>query len=189
MAFYPALIHRDEGTAYGVSFPDFPGTIASNDTIEAAMADAESALVATLETMHELGRDIPEPSSLDVVTALEEAQDAKAIVLVEARYAEPTVRVNTTIPASLVARIDREALRRGMSRSAFLSEAARAALRTSLHDWEAHSTALQAIEAFNRLSDECGLESKDAFFQRMRNHFAHVDLTSPASADKKSRVR
>ena len=49
MAFYPALIHHDKGTAYGASFPDFPGTIASGDSIEAAVADAEAALVATLE--------------------------------------------------------------------------------------------------------------------------------------------
>jgi len=129
MAFYPALIHHDEGTAYGASFPDFPGTIASGDTIEEAVADAEAALVATLEVMHEAGTEIPEPSPLDQVAELEDAKDARAIVLVEARYAEPTVRVNTTIPASLVARIDREAVRRGMSRSAFLTEAARAALR------------------------------------------------------------
>jgi len=129
MAFYPALIHHDDGTAYGASFPDFPGTIASGDTIEEALADAEAALVAMLEVMHEDGTEIPEPSPLDQVAELDEAKDARAIVLVEARFAEPTVRVNTTIPASLVARIDREADRRGMSRSAFLTEAARAALR------------------------------------------------------------
>lgn len=129
MAFYPTLIHHDEGSAYGASFPDFPGTIASGATIEEAVADAEAALVAVLEVMHEDGTEIPEPSPLDQVAALEDAKDARAIVLVEARYAEPTVRVNTTIPASLVARIDREAVRRGMSRSAFLTEAARAALR------------------------------------------------------------
>ena len=130
MTFYPALIHHEEGTAYGASFPDFPGIIASGDSVEAVVADAEAALVATLEVMHESGEEIPEPSSLEHVAGLEDAADAKAIVLVEARFAEPTVRVNTTISASLVARIDREAERRGMSRSAFLSEAARAALRT-----------------------------------------------------------
>jgi len=130
MAFYPALIHHDEGTAYGASFPDFPGVIASGDSIEEVVADAEAALVVALEVMHEDGSEIPEPSLIDHVAELEDAKDARAIVLVEARFAEPTVRVNTTIPASLVARIDREAQRRGMSRSAFLSEAARAALRS-----------------------------------------------------------
>lgn len=131
MAFYPALIHHDEGTAYGVSFPDFPGTIASGDTIEMAIADAEGALVAVLEAMHDRGDELPDPTPLELVAGHEDAHDARAIVLVEARFAEPTVRVNTTIPASLVARIDREAERRGMSRSAFLTEAARAALRTT----------------------------------------------------------
>jgi len=129
MAFYPALIHHDDGTAYGVSFPDFSGTIASGDTIEAAVADAESALVATLEFMHERSEEIPEPSALETVAELEDAQDARAIVLIEARFAEPCVRVNTTIPASLVARIDREAERQGLSRSAFIAQATRAMLR------------------------------------------------------------
>lgn len=131
MAFYPALVHHDADTAFGLSFPDFPGTIASGETIEAAVADAESALVATLELMTEHGDEVPEPSPLEAVAELEDVRDAQAIVLIEARFAEPTIRVNTTIPASLVARIDREAGRRGMSRSAFLTEAARAALRAS----------------------------------------------------------
>ncbi|MCC6623997.1 MAG: type II toxin-antitoxin system HicB family antitoxin [Deltaproteobacteria bacterium] len=129
MAHYPALIHRDEGTSYGVSFPDFPGVIASGDTLEEAILDAEEALVTVLEVMHEDGTDIPDPTELERVADLDDARDAKAIVLVEARFAEPTIRVNTTLPASLVARIDREAERRGMSRSGFLAAGARAELR------------------------------------------------------------
>ena len=32
MACYIALVHKDEGTSYGVSFPDVPGCISAGDT-------------------------------------------------------------------------------------------------------------------------------------------------------------
>jgi predicted RNase H-like HicB family nuclease len=131
MSYYPAIIHHDEGTAFGVSLPDFPGVIASGDTIEAAILDAEEALSASLEFMHGRGDEIPEATALERVAELEDAKDARAIVLVEARFAEPAVRVNTTLPRSLVARMDKEAERRGMSRSAFLAEGARALIRNA----------------------------------------------------------
>ena len=34
MPGYIALVHKDEGTSYGVSFPDVPGCIAAGDTFE-----------------------------------------------------------------------------------------------------------------------------------------------------------
>ena len=37
---YLALVHKDEGTSYGVSFPDVPGCISAGDTFEEAVADA-----------------------------------------------------------------------------------------------------------------------------------------------------
>jgi hypothetical protein len=33
MVGYVALVHKDEGTSYGVSFPDFPGCISAGDTM------------------------------------------------------------------------------------------------------------------------------------------------------------
>jgi len=54
--------------------------------------------------MHEDGSEIPAPSPIDQVAELDDAKDARAIVLVEGRFAGPTVRGNSAIPASLVAR-------------------------------------------------------------------------------------
>ena len=36
MAGYVALVHKDEGTSYGVSFPDVPGCVSTGDTFEDA---------------------------------------------------------------------------------------------------------------------------------------------------------
>ena len=44
MAGYIALVHKDEGTSYGVSFPDVPGCISAGDTFEEAVANAAEAL-------------------------------------------------------------------------------------------------------------------------------------------------
>ena len=40
MPGYIALVHKDEGTSYGVSVPDVPGCISAGDTFEEAVANA-----------------------------------------------------------------------------------------------------------------------------------------------------
>jgi hypothetical protein len=44
MSGYIALMHKDEGTSYGVSFPDVPGCISAGDTFEEAVSNAAEAL-------------------------------------------------------------------------------------------------------------------------------------------------
>jgi predicted RNase H-like HicB family nuclease len=61
MAGYIALVHKDEGTSYGVSFPDVPGCIAAGDTFEEAVANAADALAAHFALMKADGDSIPAP--------------------------------------------------------------------------------------------------------------------------------
>jgi predicted RNase H-like HicB family nuclease len=65
MAGYIALVHKDEGTSYGVSFPDVPGCVSAGDTLEEALANAREALVAHLALMIEDRDTIPAPRSFD----------------------------------------------------------------------------------------------------------------------------
>ena len=65
MAGYIALVHKDEGTSYGVSFPDVPGCIAAGDTFEAAVADAAEALAAHFALMKADGDALPMPRSFE----------------------------------------------------------------------------------------------------------------------------
>src|SRR3569833_1554860 len=51
MAGYIALVHKDEGTSYGVSFPDVPGCISAGDTFEEAVANAVQALAGHFAAM------------------------------------------------------------------------------------------------------------------------------------------
>ena len=42
--FYIALVHKEAGSAYGVSFPDLPGCVSAGDSFEDAVASAIEAL-------------------------------------------------------------------------------------------------------------------------------------------------
>jgi predicted RNase H-like HicB family nuclease len=59
MAGYIALVHKDEGTSYGVSFPDVPGCIAAGDTFEEAVANAAEALAGHFALMKADGDVMP----------------------------------------------------------------------------------------------------------------------------------
>jgi len=65
MAGYIALVHKDEGTSYGVSFPDVPGCIAAGDTFEEAVANAAEALAFHFVEMRKDGDAIPAPRSFE----------------------------------------------------------------------------------------------------------------------------
>ena len=65
MAGYIALVHKDEGTSYGVSFPDVPGCISAGDTFEEAVANAAEALAGHFALMKADGDPIPAPRSFE----------------------------------------------------------------------------------------------------------------------------
>jgi predicted RNase H-like HicB family nuclease len=84
MAGYIALVHKDEGTSYGVSFPDVPGCISAGDTFEDAVRNAAEALAGHLALMKADGDVISPPRSFDQLRRDPEfaADSADAIVTV-----------------------------------------------------------------------------------------------------------
>ena len=66
MAHYIALIHKENDSCYGVSFPDVPGTITAGDTIDEAMEKAKEVLAFAFEFWHaDTGTTFPKPRSID----------------------------------------------------------------------------------------------------------------------------
>ena len=63
---YVALIHKDEQSGYGVSFPDLPGVVAVADTLDEAIAEGAAALQFALE---DWDGPLPIPRMLDVLQA------------------------------------------------------------------------------------------------------------------------
>ena len=86
MAGYVALVHKDAGTSYGVSFPDVPGCISAGDTIEEALANAAEALAGHLALMRADGDRAPVARSLKAINAdptLADDLDGATVVRVE----------------------------------------------------------------------------------------------------------
>ena len=65
MSGYIALMHKDEGTSYGVSFPDVPGCISAGDTFEEAIDNAAVALAGHLAAMKADRDPMPHARSLE----------------------------------------------------------------------------------------------------------------------------
>ena len=121
---YPAVIHTDNGVDYGVFLPDIPGVFSGGHSIEECLVNVQEAveLVCEARKMTEL----PAPSSLADVMASESAKDGWVMLAdIDPSFLNAkTVRVNLSIPEYLLARIDKKAHEQGMSRSAYMVQAA-----------------------------------------------------------------
>ncbi|KGE01215.1 type II toxin-antitoxin system HicB family antitoxin [Rhizobium sp. YS-1r] len=125
MSNYIGLIHKEAGSDYGVSFPDFPGVVTAGSTLDEARQMAEEALAFHVEGMAEDGEAVPEPSSLEGVMSDPANRDGVAILVSLKTQAAKAVRINVTLPEDVLQRIDTFAEASGLSRSGFLARAAR----------------------------------------------------------------
>ena len=111
---------------WGVRFPDIDGCVGGGDTPEAAIADATAALREVAEYRRSANRKLPPPSSVAQVLARRDVAAGESIVLIPLLLdAGRTVRANLTLDAGLLEAVDQAAKQRGVSRSAFVADAAR----------------------------------------------------------------
>jgi predicted RNase H-like HicB family nuclease len=121
---YPAYVHiGDDQHAHGVTVPDFPGCVSAAD----AWQDLPRAVQEAVEA-HCAGAEeqIPEPTPLEKL-AKDPDYSGGAWMLFDidlSRINARAVRLNISLPERLLLRIDAEAQRRKLSRSAFLALAA-----------------------------------------------------------------
>lgn len=131
MQAYIALIRKEDGTSYGVEFPDFPGCITAGETLDEALRRAPEALALHIGGMEEDGDDIPAPSALDRVIANPENRDAVAVMVHGPTQKGKVVRINVTFDEFLLQRIDRAAAADGVGRSGWLATMARQRLEAA----------------------------------------------------------
>ncbi|MGI3165675.1 type II toxin-antitoxin system HicB family antitoxin [Pseudooceanicola sp. 200-1SW] len=125
MRYYIALVHHDEGSAYGLSFPDLPGAFAAADSWDEIPAAATQALDLWFEDQPDV-----EGASLDEIRQRPEVAEelAAGASLMPVPYIPAdtaTERVNITLDRGLLRAIDELAKARKMTRSSFLASAAR----------------------------------------------------------------
>ncbi len=116
--FFPAVLERDEGGAYGVWFPDFPGAVAAGRTQEDALARATTAVAEAVEDLALAGQSLPEPTAIEAIELPKGCKPA-AFVAIGVEPPDQSERVNVYLPKSLLKRVDARAAELGMSRSSF----------------------------------------------------------------------
>ncbi len=125
MRNYIGLIHKEAESDYGVSFPDFPGVVTAGTDLDDARAMAQEALLFHIEGMIEDGEPLPEPSSLEAVMSDQENREGVAILIPVKTAASKAIRVNITLPDNILQMIDSYAASQGLTRSGFLTKAAK----------------------------------------------------------------
>lgn len=125
--YFPAIVEKAK-KGFGVFFPDLPGCTSYGATMEEAARNAEEALRGHLLLMIEDGDPIPKQRPLDKIEHDADVKEA-ARILVRADLPGKAVRLNVSLDEGLVAAIDATAQTRGMTRSGFLAEAAKRAIR------------------------------------------------------------
>ena len=79
---YAAVIHKEDTSDYGVSFPDFPGCVTAGSTLDEAYAMAKEALQFHIDGLVEDGEKFPSPFdfSSDYIHA---AEDVYGVIFIE----------------------------------------------------------------------------------------------------------
>jgi predicted RNase H-like HicB family nuclease len=126
---YIAFIHKEHGSCYGVSFPDFPGCASAGDSLDEAVANGVEALSGHVRAMEADGDLIPEPRTLEEImaddTLVEDREGAILIAVPLVRDRGSSTRINVSLDLGLLEAIDSAARNRKQTRSAFLASAAR----------------------------------------------------------------
>ena len=125
MKYYTAIVHQEEGSAIGLTFPDLPGCFAAADDWDGIAAAASEALDLWFEDQPNVV-----PAALDAIRRRPDvaAELAQGAVLLPVPYIPADTalkRVNISIERELLRAIDETARQRKMTRSSFLASAAR----------------------------------------------------------------
>jgi len=129
-SYYLGVVEKDQDSAWGIWFPDMPGCLPSADEFDDLPRIATELLRQHVEALESNGRPVPAPRSVAGVMADKDVRRAirsGATTLLVPLLADPgrTVRVNVTVERGLLDQIDEAAEARGLTRSAFLAQAAR----------------------------------------------------------------
>lgn len=127
--FFPIAIElpSHDGEAFGVVVPDLKGCFSAGGTIDEAIANAKEAIDLHLSGLSDDGVEIPVAGSVALHRLNPEFEGwVWAVVEVDiTRYLGKAEKINITLPASLIRRIDEYvASHPKQTRSGFLAESA-----------------------------------------------------------------
>lgn len=122
---YPIAIEPgDKSHAYGVVVPDLPGCFSAGDTIELAYENTKDAIAGWIEMELDEGHPIPLPSKIEDLARQEEFKGwiFGIVDVPEELLSDKAQRVNITLSARVLRRLDFLAKNSGDTRSGFISK-------------------------------------------------------------------
>lgn len=126
---YPAILEPSED-GYSLFFPDFPGTASGGKNYESAIKNGKDCLSLHIYTMIEDGDKIPKPSSVAKIKGTLGRDDLFALIepdifSIKARLQkkDKSVRIDITIPQSLLKEASYKAKKLGINRSKLIQKA------------------------------------------------------------------
>jgi predicted RNase H-like HicB family nuclease len=123
---YAIIIHKDQNSDYGVTFPDIPGCFSAGSSIEEAIFQAQEAAECHIEGLLLDSEPIPVPNSIESHKNNPDYHDGTwALIDVDiSKLSLKSKRVNISIPERLLNTIDHFAKNNGETRSGLLAHAA-----------------------------------------------------------------
>lgn len=131
MKFTIAIEPGTKKSAFGVVVPDLPGCFSAGDTVEEAFDNVREAIDAFCEILAEDNGELPKTRPMS-----EWQKDAQfkgwtwgVVEVPIEKYFGPAEKINITVPARVLKRIDEYARKHGETRSGFLVRAAEKAMQ------------------------------------------------------------
>lgn len=119
MKIYYGIVHKDEDSAYGVTFPDLPGCFSAADDDSQIIANAAEALDLYFDDAEE----VP-PSHINQIAERSVEQGGLFVVAVPyVRSTRKSIRATISMDSGLLDALDATAAKRKLTRSAFIAEA------------------------------------------------------------------
>jgi predicted RNase H-like HicB family nuclease len=135
MAAFFGIIHKDNDSDYGISFPDLPGCVTAGSTLDELDAMAREALRLHIEGLLEDGETLPSSSEYaDIYAHHVHDEGFVGVILVTVTPRTKRVRVNISLSEADLRYIDAMANQYGLDRSGFMLFAAKQMRQQSAHD-------------------------------------------------------
>ena len=127
---YTIAIVRQSENDYRGTAPDLPGFQSRAPTLKAALIQSREAIQSHIENLSSKGIDIPDGQPLEIHRENPEFAEAIwGVVEVAAAQSSRPIRLNISLPESLLEEIDAFAKANHLTRSGFLAKAALQAIK------------------------------------------------------------
>jgi predicted RNase H-like HicB family nuclease len=123
----PVVIHKEDGSTYGVTVPDIPGCYSHGETVDEAINNTKEAIYSHVAILLELNEPVSISSTRieDLIQDPEYAGGIWALVDLDmSKIDSKPERINISIPRFVLSKIDTYVEKRHETRSGFLSRAA-----------------------------------------------------------------